>query len=180
MDVRRVVTGHDADGQAVFVSDDLVAPVAPTLTPGAEFHLLWGADTKTSFPDDGSKPPVELYFPPVDGFRFAFFTIPPNRDAGPPPGIDVVAAQEEFRSKLPGLAEHLETEHPGMHTTATIDFGIVISGEAILELDNNEKVTLRPGDTYVQNGTRHRWSNKGDVPFVIAVILIGAHHSKVS
>jgi len=65
MDVRRVVTGHDADGQAVFVSDDLVAPVAPTLTPGAEFHLLWGADTKTSFPDDGSKPPVELYFRPL-------------------------------------------------------------------------------------------------------------------
>jgi len=26
MDVRRVVTGHDADGRAVFVSDTAVAP----------------------------------------------------------------------------------------------------------------------------------------------------------
>jgi mannose-6-phosphate isomerase-like protein (cupin superfamily) len=180
MEVRRVVTGHDANGRAVFVSDETVMPVTTALNPGTEFHLLWGADSKASFPDDGSRPRVELYFPPIDGFRFAFFTIPPNRDAGTPPGIDIVAAQEEFRSKLPGLAEYLETEHPGMHTTATIDFGIVISGEAILELDNNEKVTLRPGDTYVQNGTRHRWSNKGDVPFVIAVVLIGAHHNEVS
>jgi mannose-6-phosphate isomerase-like protein (cupin superfamily) len=164
----------------VFVSDELVAPVAPTLNPGSEFHLLWGADDRASFPDDGARPRADLYFPPLNGFRFAFFTIPPNRDGGTPPGIDVEAAQEEFRSKLPGLAEHLEIEHPGMHTTATIDFGVVMSGEAILELDNNEKVTLRPGDTYVQNGTRHCWSNKGDVPFVIAVILIGAHHGKVS
>jgi mannose-6-phosphate isomerase-like protein (cupin superfamily) len=180
MDVRRVVTGHDADGRAVFVSDELVSSVAPTLTPGTEFHLLWGADKRSSFPDDGSRPQAELYFPPLDGFRFAFFTIPPNRDAGPPEDIDIVAALEEFRTKLPGLAEHLETEHPGMHTTATIDFGVVISGEAILELDNKEKITLGPGDTYVQNGTRHRWSNQGDVPCVIAVILIGAHNSKVS
>ena len=59
------------------------------------------------------------------------------------------------------------------------DFGVVISGEAVLELDDKEKVTLRVGDTYVQNGTRHRWSNKGEVPCVIAVVLIGAHHSKV-
>jgi mannose-6-phosphate isomerase-like protein (cupin superfamily) len=180
MDVRRVVTGHDAEGRAVFVSDELVAPVAPALNPGTEFHLLWGADGKSSFPDDGSKPRTELYFPPLDGFRFAFFTIPPNRDAGRAPGIDMVVAQEEFQSKLPGLAEYLEVEHPGMHTTATIDFGVVIAGEAILELDNKKKVTLRPGDTYVQNGTRHRWSNKGEVPCVIAVVLIGAHHSKVS
>ncbi|MGA2969563.1 MAG: cupin domain-containing protein [Acidimicrobiales bacterium] len=178
MQVRRVVTGHDHEGNAVFVSDEMVLPVTPTLTPGTEFHLLWGADSASSFPDDGSKPQTELYFPPIDGFRFAFFTLPPNRD-GDMPHIDTAAAQEEFRSKLPGLAEYLDAEHPGMHTTATIDFGVVISGEAVLELDDKEKVTLRMGDTYVQNGTRHRWSNKGDVPFVIAVILIGAHHSKV-
>jgi len=36
--------------------------------------------------------------------------------------------------------------------------------EPILELDDGVKLTLRPGDTYVQNGTRHRWSNKGDMP----------------
>jgi quercetin dioxygenase-like cupin family protein len=66
-----------------------------------------------------------------------------------------------------------------MHTTATIDYGVVISGEAVLELDDRQKVTLRPGDVYVQNGTRHRWSNEGDVPAVIAVTLLGAQHHNV-
>jgi quercetin dioxygenase-like cupin family protein len=55
----------------------------------------------------------------------------------------------------------------------------VLSGEPILELDDGVKLTLRPGDTYVQNGTRHRWSNKGDMPAVLAVTLIGAEHATV-
>ncbi len=78
MDARRVVTGHDAEGKAVFVSDDLVAGVTLTLLPGAEFHRLWGADSTRTFPDDGSRPDDVAYFPPVGGFRFGFFTIPPD------------------------------------------------------------------------------------------------------
>ena len=77
------------------------------------------------------------------------------------------------------MAEHLELDDPGMHTTATIDFGVVLSGTAMLELDDGAKVTLGVGDTYVQNGTRHRWSNTGDQPAVLAVALIGAHHKNV-
>ena len=66
-----------------------------------------------------------------------------------------------------------------MHTSATVDYGVVVSGQATLELDDGEKVVLNPGDAYVQNGTRHRWSNSGDVPAVIAVSLIAANHAKV-
>ena len=179
MDVRRVVTGHDADGKAVFVSDEAVAPVVLALLPGNEFHRLWGSDTTVSFPDDGSRPDGPSYFPPVGGFRFVFFTIPPDGGAGAPADLDFDAALAEFEEKLPGMAEHLEPEHPGMHTTATVDYGIVLSGEPILELDDGVKLTLRPGDTYVQNGTRHRWSNKGDMPAVLAVTLIGAEHATV-
>jgi hypothetical protein len=29
----------------------------------------------------------------------------------------------------------------------------------------------------VQNGTRHRWRNPGDVPVVIAVFITGAHRA---
>jgi hypothetical protein len=29
----------------------------------------------------------------------------------------------------------------------------------------------------VQNGTRHRWGNRGTEPAVLAVFLIGAHHA---
>jgi mannose-6-phosphate isomerase-like protein (cupin superfamily) len=179
MDARRVVTGHDADGKAVFVSDEVVAPVTLALLPGSEFHQIWGSDTPASFPDDGSRPSAPDYFPPLGGFRFGFFTIPPDGGAGAPPDLDLAAALAEFDEKLPGMAQHLELEEPGMHTTATIDYGVVLSGEATLELDDGARVVLRPGDTYVQNGTRHRWSNPGEVPAVLAIALIGAHHRNV-
>jgi mannose-6-phosphate isomerase-like protein (cupin superfamily) len=55
---------------------------------------------------------------------------------------------------------------------------VVLSGEATLEFDDGAKATLGAGDTYVQNGTRHRWSNTGDVPAVLAVVLVGANHTK--
>ncbi len=179
MDIRRVVTGHDEQGRAVVASDEVASPVSVELSPGWAFHRVWGVDTTASFPDDGSRPEAPLYFPPLEGCRFAFFTVPPDAEAVLPEDIDFDAALLEFQAKLPGLGEHLEPEHPGMHTTATIDFGVVVAGTATLELDDGVKVTLRTGDTYVQNGTRHRWSNQGDVPAVVAVVLIGAHHEGV-
>jgi mannose-6-phosphate isomerase-like protein (cupin superfamily) len=180
MGARRVVTGHGANGKAVFVSDEVVAPVSLALLPGMDFHLLWGSDTTGHFPDDGSHPDAGRYFPSVSGSRFVFFSIPPTGDAGIPPDTDIGAAIEELEQKLPGLAEYTEPDNPGMHTTATIDYGVVLSGHATLELDDGAMLTLHPGDTYVQNGTRHRWSNEGDVPAVIAVVLIGAHHDTVT
>jgi mannose-6-phosphate isomerase-like protein (cupin superfamily) len=179
MDVRRVVTGHDAHGQAVVVSDEVVAPVTLALLPGSEFHQLWGSDVVSSFPDDGSAPDAERYFPPVGGFRFGFFTIPPLAEAQLPADLDLGSALDEFNQKLVGMADYVEADNPGMHTTATIDYGVVLSGRAILELDDGAMVTLGPGDTYIQNGTRHRWSNTGDVPAVLAIALLGAQHAGV-
>ncbi len=179
MEARRIVTGHDREGKAVFVSDERVAPVTLSLLPGSEFHRLWGADSTRSFPDDGSRPEARQYFPPVGGFRFGFFTIPPDDGRGAPPDLDIGAAFAELEDKLPGLAAHMELDNPGMHTTATVDYGVVISGRATLELDDGAQVTLDPGDTYIQNGTRHKWTNTGEVPAVIAITLIGAHHTGV-
>jgi quercetin dioxygenase-like cupin family protein len=71
----------------------------------------------------------------------------------------------------------MERDAPGMHTTDTVDFEVVLSGEVVLELDDGAEVTLRAGDTVVQNGTRHAWRNRGDVPAVIAVGIIGAVRS---
>jgi mannose-6-phosphate isomerase-like protein (cupin superfamily) len=179
MHVRRVVTGHSPDGKATVVQDVRVAPVTVALSPGSEFHQLWGSDSTCDFPDDGSSPTFGTYFPPVGGFRFGFFTIPPDGAEHPPLSIDLEVAYAELNEKLPGLAEHAEPDEPGMHTTATVDYGIVLSGQATLELDDGVTVVLDAGDTYIQNGTRHRWSNTGDVPAVLAVTLIGANHQHV-
>jgi quercetin dioxygenase-like cupin family protein len=61
-----------------------------------------------------------------------------------------------------------------MHTTHTVDFGVVISGEIWLELDDGAEVHLTAGDTVIQNGTRHAWHNRTDEPCVIAVSIVGA------
>lgn len=176
MKVRRVVTGHDDRGKAVVASDDTVEPISPALTPGFHFYRLWGRDETPTFPDDGAPRPSPEYFPPADGSRFAIFTVPPGRE-GLPDDLDVAAALEEFEQKLPGMARHLEPDNPGMHTTDTIDYLFVVSGEAVLELDDGAEVTVRAGDAIVQNGTRHRWRNDGTEPCIIVVALIGARRS---
>jgi mannose-6-phosphate isomerase-like protein (cupin superfamily) len=173
MDVRRVVTGKNADGKSVFVSDELVPPVTLALSPGYEFHQLWWSDTPPQLPIDGTQPAPSSYFPPPTGYRFGFFTVAPGGQELPP-DVDIEAGLQEIETKLPGMAAHMEPDEPGMHTTATVDFEVVLSGEVVCELDDGAEVTLRPGDTFVQNGTRHRWHNRTTEPAVLFVALIGA------
>jgi mannose-6-phosphate isomerase-like protein (cupin superfamily) len=176
MKVRRVVTGQDANGKSVFVSDEDVEPVTLELLPGAAFHQLWGADETPKLPTEGTPTSQDRYFPPAGGFRWVFFTFPPESMAAPE-NINFPAALNEAAEKLPGLTDVLEPDHPGMHTTDTIDFEVVLSGEITLELDDGAQVTLKSGDTVVQNGTRHAWHNHGDVPAVIAAAIIGAQRA---
>ena len=171
--VRRVVTGH-RDGKAVFASDSTVEPLTMAMLPQSAFFRLWGADHAPTFPDDGSPTAQPGYFPPVGGYRFGIFTVPPA-GAKLPDGFDFAAGVAEVEAKLPGLLGHMETANPGMHTTDTIDFEVVLSGEVVLELDDGAETVLRRGDTVVQNGTRHRWSNRGTEPAVLAVFICGAH-----
>jgi cupin domain len=172
MNIRCVVTGQDASGKSVFVRDTRVAPVTLALFPGYEFHRLWGGDSAPTLPADGTPPSQLRYFPPRQGFRFAFFTLPPDSTAG----IEQLnsAALQEIQLKLPGMLEVLEPDHPGMHTTDTIDFDVVVFGEVDLELDGGVEVHLKAGDCVIQNGTRHAWHNRSTQACVIAVTLLGA------
>ncbi|HWC68865.1 MAG TPA: cupin domain-containing protein [Acidimicrobiales bacterium] len=179
MRVRRVVTGHDSDGKAVVASDAQVDGFRSPLMPGSEFHRLWGGDETSRFPDDGALPAHETFFPPVGGFRFLLFSVPP--DGTPPPSdtVDVETARAELEAALPGAVSYMEPDAPGMHTTDTIDFEVVLDGEVWLELDDGVEVHLQPGDTVVQNGTRHAWRNHGATPARLAVFIVGAHHDRV-
>ncbi len=171
--IRRVVTGHGPDGRARVASDQDVEATTVALFPGAEFHRLWGADEAPAFPDGGSPGPPLGYLPPVGGFRFCIFSVPP-RSTRRVEDLDAAAAFLECESKLPGLAETLERDHPGMHTTDTVDFGFVLSGEVSLELDDGEEVQLCAGDAIVQNGTRHAWRNRTSEPCRIVAFIAGA------
>ena len=173
MQIRRVVTGQSPDGKSIFVSDEMVDPITLSLAPGLEFYNMWGADNTVTLPSDGSMPPTKTFFPPVGGFRFSISTIPPLSTKGPE-NIDMEAAIAEAEEKMPGFLKHGEPENPGMHTSDTVDFEYIISGEVWLELDDGKQVHLKPGDTVIQNGTRHAWRNKGTEPCRFVSILIGA------
>ena len=105
MGVRRVVTGHNDEGKAIFASDEIVEPTTLSLLPGAEFFQLWGADEIPTFPDEGSRPPHSTYFPPLGGYRFGIFTVQPDSEASMmPENFDIEAAIAEVEEKLPGMA----------------------------------------------------------------------------
>jgi len=114
-----VATGHDANGKAVFASDEQVDSLTLALIPGAEWHRLWGADQAPAFPDEGGPTAQPGYFPPVGGYRFGFFTVPPGT-ASAPAGLDLQAGLAEMEEKLPGLRgfrshvipSGIDVEHP--------------------------------------------------------------------
>jgi mannose-6-phosphate isomerase-like protein (cupin superfamily) len=179
MDIHCVVTGQDESGKSVIVRNTPIKPVSLALLPGYEFHRIWGGDSIPELPSDGNPPPQPRYFPPKSGFRFAFFTIPPDT-ATPVDQIDIASALEEIQQKLPGMMDVLEPDHPGMHTTDTVDFDVIVSGEVYLELDDGAEVLLKAGDCVIQNGTRHAWHNRSSEKCVISVAIVGAERKPSS
>ena len=159
MQVRQVVTGHDAKGRAVFAQDE---QLDATPIPGlGELAFLWSADEPATYPNAGNNRAAPGIFPPVGVIRFVMATYSPE--------FDVVAPEA-----TPEM--HMEDgDEPGMHSPDTTDFGVLLSGNVILELDDGAEVLLSPGDVVVQNETRHRWRVVGDVPATMAAFIIGAH-----
>ncbi|CAO5254053.1 cupin domain-containing protein [Frankia sp. AgKG'84/4] len=173
MAVRRVVTGHDGRGRAVFVSDEEVEPTAVPLSDTTH-HELWRADTAPTFPDAGENGAKSTFFPAAGGYRFFILTLPPGDGHRSLAGVDIAAAVREMDEKLPGVRDWADARDPGMHRTDTVDMEIVLSGEITLELDDGVETVLRTGDVNIQNGTRHRWLNRGTEPAVLLCAMIGA------
>jgi len=157
MQVRQVVTGHDAKGRAVFVRDEQVDGMP---IPGlGELAFLWNADEPATYPNAGNNPGAPGIFPPVGGIRFIMSTYLPSGVVAPEPTPEM----------------HIEDgDEPGFHRTDTTDFGVLLSGNIVAELDDGAEVLLSPGDVLVQNGTRHRWRVVGDAPATLVAFIIGA------
>jgi mannose-6-phosphate isomerase-like protein (cupin superfamily) len=134
----------------------------------------WATDLgMTAVPGSDDPTPAMTTLVPADGgSRFLITVLPPANQA-PGPGFDPAKMQQEMFEKMPGMAQAMEPDNPGMHTTDTVDYDIIMSGELWLELDDGAEVHLKPGDIVIQNGTRHAWRNKGDVPCVMYSVLVG-------
>lgn len=156
---RRVVTGHDAEGNAIVVSDGPPKRVVDIPDGVGLGDVLWidGWPADADAGGDAPDGPVVLE-PPPGGLSVRII-----RFGGNPPGTPT----EEQWIRIDGD----DPAEPGMHTTDTLDFMVVLDGEIVLGLDDGEH-RLGPGDTVIQRGTRHRWRIAGESPCTYAVFML--------
>ena len=169
---RRVVTGHDASGKAVVLSDSIATNVKTRPASGTSSTLLWLTDSAPAVLSDGDDPAAREIgiTPPPTGSILRIVEYPPESARAASSDQLVRERQEE---RAPGLQRKPSHRHSGMHRTESIDYAIVLSGEIDMLLDESE-VHLKAGDVVIQQGTFHAWANRGTVPCAIAFVLIGA------
>ena len=139
---RRIVTGHDASGKSVVLSD---APTPRTLDVGtAAFHELWITD----------QTPVDIRATEPET------TDRPVRTPPPADGVLVRFTEQEAGAVSP------------MHRTETVDVGIVLEGETWLLLDDGSETRVGQGDVVVQRGTNHAWANRSDRPVRMVFVMV--------
>jgi naringenin degradation protein FdeH len=139
---RRVVTGHDERGVSVFALDGPVN-VTRTAPDGAYFYEIWSTDAMPASIEAAAADPT-----------LTVLTVPPA-----PNGTKI-----RINEFPPGAVSPV-------HRTQSVDYGIVLSGEVVLALDDTETV-LHAGDVVVQRGTNHRWENRSGQTARMAFILV--------
>jgi quercetin dioxygenase-like cupin family protein len=149
LQVRRIVTGHDAKGNAIAVTDEQINAV-PRIGRNISGCEIWSTN---EMPADNSAD--------AEAAQRAGFVKRYNWVGS---GQGTTFRINEF---APGHARFT-------HRTETLDYAVLLSGEIDLELDAGEVVRLKPRDVVIQRGTVHTWVNRGTVPAVIAFILIDA------
>jgi quercetin dioxygenase-like cupin family protein len=147
LEVRRIVTGHDANGKAIVASDERMTG---TVHPGRARCEIWSTD----------RMPVENSAAAAAEQRKGFVVRHNYVGSGQGTAVRIV----EFAPGSPKF----------MHRTETLDYAILLSGECDMELDDGKTVHVKQGDVVVQRGTMHAWVNNGTQPCVFAFVLIDA------
>jgi hypothetical protein len=173
---RRIITGHDAQGRSVILSDDVSPHVMPIMEqPNFAVTDFWKtfatpADNGAVTAPDPCATPIQVA-PPASGSVFRVVQFPPDRDWAAKAAAmgGSVPIDETAKSASKGG----EVRHAHMHRTHSIDYAIVLSGEiwAIMDVGETKMVA---GDVLVQRGTNHAWANRSNAPCVIAFVLIDA------
>ena len=152
---RRIVTGHDATGRSVVLSDGIPPQHHPMhgRAVGADFFEIW--NTAAQVPQltaTEAREPNERAFTimPASGHLLRIIDIYPPQNGG---------------------------KRTVMHRTKTLDYAVVIEGEVVLVLEDNE-VTLRASDVVVQRGTNHAWENRSERLARMAFFHIDAEFSE--
>ena len=168
--MRRIITGHNAEGKSVITID---GPPARSLSENeGGLYELWNTDgNEINTLDETDRADSEvLLSPPVGGTKFRYFQINPTPEGVP---ADLIEAATAAAFEKMGAAHHRvdTTRHPAMHKTKTIDYIILLKGDVTLLLDE-EEVDLKPFDVVVQRGTNHAWVNNGSETALFIAVLI--------
>lgn len=170
--IRRVITGHDENGVATVISDTEASCILQRPNrPGVTLTNLW-MNTKTPAQMERQDDPVDgplTLQPPTNGSVFRVVQFDPEN----PEELKKLDGKSAFAEM--GAADQIveNARHPFMHRTDSLDYSVILSGEIYMMMDEEEYL-LKAGDTVVQQGTNHAWSNRGTEPCLIAFILIDA------
>jgi hypothetical protein len=134
---RRVVTGHDAAGKSVVLSDGPPPQDHPMhgRQVGADFFEIWNvAAAVPRLTAAEAREPSQRAFTimPPTGHLLRLIDIYPPAQGG---------------------------KRTVMHRTETLDYVVVIEGEVVLILEDSEVILTR-SDVVVQRGTNHAWENR--------------------
>ena len=169
--IRRIVTGHDAEGRACIVED---APAAAVRTvpdrPGYRAVNVWRTNrTPALMDEEDSIDAHQGILPPDSGTILRIIDFPPEP-------ADPAERDRRIRATFGGMfkdATHDGRKHPGMHRTDTVDYAICLEGEIWSVMDEGETL-MRAGDVLIQRGTNHAWANRSQKTARIAFVLIDA------
>jgi hypothetical protein len=170
--VRRIVTIDDARGASHAVVDEPSPDVrTDPARPGFASTRIWVTT---------ASPPVvpkhyrdalllpHMMVPPSRGSLCRIVTIPPDASWRGKVAASQVAAHFQSMGAPRASTFSPHAPHPYMQQTRTLDFCLILEGNVTLVLDS-EEVALAAGDTVVQRGTNHAWSNRSDQPCRIAI-----------
>lgn len=171
MQIRRIVTGLDANGRSTVVSDGF-APRTHDFEhiPGFSNTVVWTMDGAA--PPSGTDRTGDLasLVPPRGATNLLVVQFPPESVFA---SIDHAAAAAEEARVLPGLADCFDPARPGFHVTPTIDQVIILDGELWLEMETGPEVLVKRGDVVIQNGAWHAWHNRSGKPAVVVAAMFG-------
>ena len=173
---RRIVTGHNAQGRSVILSDAPSPHIMPVMDqPNFAVTDFWKtastpADNSATTAADPCSVPTQVA-PPAGGSVFRVVQFPPDKDwaAKAAAAGGSVAIDETAKAAPTGGP----VRHAHMHRTNSIDYAIVLSGEIWAVMDEGE-TKMVTGDVLVQRGTNHAWANRSGEPCVVAFVLIDA------
>ncbi|KAJ5810374.1 uncharacterized protein N7503_002592 [Penicillium pulvis] len=142
----RFITGHTANGLAVFNKDIPVTVPAQNIPTGDSLYLGYATN---QFPIDLSKDlaTYQHYLTNTPGFTIAGGTVLCLIDLAP-------------ASISP------------LHRTLSLDYAVVIEGTVELELDSDEVKTLQRGDIAIQRGTKHLWRNTSKTEWARVLFML--------